>query len=73
MSTTNTRDTFLGHEVDQYTADDHAGHKGHGRSPEEAQEALERAQEKDIEYAIGGNGRSWVIPDGIWDGRKIER
>jgi hypothetical protein len=47
--TRTTPTTFLGLFNDGYKADDGNGHVGYGNTPEEANQYLQRAQEKDLE------------------------
>ena len=49
--TTTTPTTFFGLFNDGYKADDGNGHAGYGSSERDANDALQRAQEKDLEYS----------------------
>ena len=61
--TTNTENSSL---LDPgWTADDNNGHKGYGSTAEDAQAALEQAQEHDVPYAEHKSITGWII-----DGKK---
>jgi hypothetical protein len=58
--TTSMESTYLfGLIEDGYVANDHNGHRGYGSTPEDANDALERAQEHDFEYSEKASITGW--------------
>jgi hypothetical protein len=59
--TTNEEVTVLGFGTSNWKAEDEAGHSGYGFSKEQAQQALEKAQEHNTKNATVGG---WIDTDG---------
>ena len=61
MATTNNEHRDFGIIPSGHVADDHNGHKGYGSTPENAQEALEQAQNHGVEYSEHKSVTGWII------------
>ncbi len=61
-NTTMTEPTTIGgYAIDDYKAVDEDGHTGTGRTAQEAQTALEYAQEKDVASAHDSTLLGWIV------------